>query len=164
MQFYMAPFSRAESDAHLDRYRTQSVRDGHTMYAVEELGSETFLGVLGIQILHTLVPGLRQPAVEIGWRLHSSAQGKGLATEGAQAILTNAWSYLRLSEVVAITTVSNVRSRRVMEKLNMVHRPELDFDHPSVATDHPFCRHVLYSIASPYLGLGSRGEGACDAA
>ena len=162
MRFFVAPFTRAESDSHLDRYQTQSARDGFTMYAVDDLSTGAFLGVLGIQVMHTIVPGLHQPAVEIGWRLVPSAHGRGLATEGAAAVLAHAFSFLGLPEVVAITTVSNVASRRVMEKLRMVHCPELDFDHPSIAADHPFRRHVLYRVTNPQPHKSPGPEGTCS--
>jgi len=56
-----------------------------------------------------------------------------------------------LPEVVAITAVGNAASRHVMEKLNMTHRPELDFDHPLVPAGHPHQRHVLYALKNPRI-------------
>jgi hypothetical protein len=34
-----------------------------------------------------------------------------------------------------------------MEKLDMVHDSEADFDHPNVAPGDPLRRHVLYRLA-----------------
>jgi ribosomal-protein-alanine N-acetyltransferase len=31
-----------------------------------------------------------------------------------------------------------------MEKLEMTHNPEDDFDHPALPANHPLRRHVLY--------------------
>lgn len=45
----------------------------------------------------------------------------------------------------AVTTVTNVRSRAVMERLGMTHDPADDFDHPSFAKD-PIRAHVLYRL------------------
>jgi RimJ/RimL family protein N-acetyltransferase len=47
---------------------------------------------------------------------------------------------------VSFTTVDNVRSRRVMEKLGMTHDAEDDFDHPLVPEGHALRRHVLYRL------------------
>ena len=91
------------------------------------------------------VPGVSQPAVEIGWRLARKYWGKGLATEGAQAAMRYGFETLRLREIVAITAPNNVRSRRVMDKIGLKHHPEFDFDHPRIAEGHPLRRHVLYA-------------------
>jgi RimJ/RimL family protein N-acetyltransferase len=45
-----------------------------------------------------------------------------------------------------MTSAGNVRSRRVMTKLGMVHQPGEDFDHPRVPANSPLVRHVLYRI------------------
>ena len=92
------------------------------------------------------VPSLPQPAVEIGWRLAHRHWGKGLATEGARAVVRYAFGILQLREIVAITVPTNVRSRHVMEKIGMTHVPELDFDHPRVPEGHPLRAHVLYAM------------------
>jgi len=49
-------------------------------------------------------------------------------------------------DVVAITTPDNLASQNVMRKLGMLPRPELTFDHPLIAADHPRRQHVLYSL------------------
>ena len=61
-------------------------------------------------------------------------------------IVDYAFNQLGLNEVIAITALPNQPSRRVMEKLGMTHRPELDFDHPRVPTGHQYQRHTLYSL------------------
>jgi len=52
-------------------------------------------------------------------------------------------------EVVAIIALPNQPSRRVMEKLGMTHRPELDFNHPRVPAGHEFEGRTLYSLSNP---------------
>jgi Acetyltransferase (GNAT) domain len=84
--------------------------------------------------------------VEIGWRLAADTWGRGLATEGALAIVRYAFDVLALTELVSFTTVENTPSRRVMEKLGMTHDPADDFDHPGVPEGHPLRRHVLYRL------------------
>ena len=86
----------------------------------------------------------RVEATEIGWRFAREAWGHGYATEAARAVLERAFSELGLPEVVSFTTVANVRSRAVMERLGMTRDPAEDFDHPSVEPGHPLRRHVLY--------------------
>jgi RimJ/RimL family protein N-acetyltransferase len=148
MTYFAAPMTDAETDEAMARYNMQLDRDGFTMFGAEHRETGAFAGVIGMQTLRTVVPNLPQPAVEIGWRLAREFQGQGLATEGAGAIVDFAFQQLRLPEVVAITAVGNTASRRVMEKLDMTHRPELDFDHPRIPAGHPHQRHVLYSRAN----------------
>lgn len=86
--------------------------------------------------------------VEIAWRLAPSAWGLGLASEAAQAVLADGFANHGLAEVIAITAVSNARSRAVMERLGFSRRADQDFDHPSLAPDHPLRPHVVYAITS----------------
>ena len=149
MTYFAAPMTLEESDAAIDRYNMQLARDGFTMFAAEETATGELSGIIGMQTMHTIVPNLPQPAVEIGWRLRTSSQNKGLATEGARALIDHAFNNLHLPELVAITATGNAASRHVMHKLGMTHRPDLDFDHPRIPTGHPHRRHVLYQLRNP---------------
>jgi RimJ/RimL family protein N-acetyltransferase len=44
--------------------------------------------------------------------------------------------------------VTNLPSRRVMERLSMTRDEQADFDHPAVSAGHPLQRHVLYRIGA----------------
>jgi RimJ/RimL family protein N-acetyltransferase len=51
--------------------------------------------------------------------------------------------------VVAITAKGNAGSWRLMERLDMQRRPELDFEHPDLPP-HSYLRpHIAYAIARP---------------
>jgi RimJ/RimL family protein N-acetyltransferase len=149
MRFFAAPFSREQSDEAIDRYLATFDREGFSFFAATLRDTGAFAGTIGLQTMRDVVPNLPQPAVEIGWRLTQAAQGQGLATEGALAIVDFAFHQLGLAEVVAITALPNQASRRVMEKLGMTHRPELDFNHPRVPAGHQYERHTLYSLRNP---------------
>ncbi len=152
MRYFASPLTRQQSDDGIDHYIGFFERDGFCMMPARLRETGEFIGIIGIQTMRDLVEGLEQPAVEIGWRLLPEAQGKGLATEGARAFLNHGLRNLRLPEIVAITAIRNTPSRRVIEKLGMTHRPELEFDHPRVPHGHPHRRHVLYSLRNPDLG------------
>jgi RimJ/RimL family protein N-acetyltransferase len=147
MRYFAAPLTLEESNEAADRYNHQLERDGFTMFAVEDRLSGEFVGVLGAQTMRFAVPNLPQPAVEIGWRLNSASQGRGLATEGATAVLDHLRQTGTITEVVAITAPLNLPSRNVMQKLGMHYRPELTFDHPLVPEGSPLKQQVLYSLA-----------------
>ncbi len=146
MRYFPNLMSREESDEAIDRYNLQLTRDGFTMFALEDRQTAELIGILGAQTMRFEVPNLPQPAVEIGWRLAAHAHHQGLATEGARAILSHLRANTALRQVVAITTPDNLPSQNVMRKLGMVPRPNLTFDHPLIAPNHPRRQHVLYSL------------------
>jgi RimJ/RimL family protein N-acetyltransferase len=84
-------------------------------------------------------------------RLARQHWGRGHATEAARAALTFGFQQLGLGRSSPFTTVGNVRSRWVMERLGMTHEVADDFDHPLLAPDDPLRPHVLYRLrrASP---------------
>jgi RimJ/RimL family protein N-acetyltransferase len=149
MQFFAAPFTTEQSNETIDRYLAAFDREGFSFFAAILRDTGAFAGTIGLQTMRDVVPNLPQPAVEIGWRLTQASQGQGLATEGALAVIDLAFHQLGWAEVVAITAIPNQPSRRVMEKLGMTHRPELDFDHPRVPAGHQYQRHTLYSLRNP---------------
>lgn len=53
---------------------------------------------------------------ELGYRLHPAFWGRGLATEGARALIASAFERLQLDRVVATTMADNTGSWRVLEK------------------------------------------------
>lgn len=160
MTYFPAPMTAAETDAAMERYNMQLARDGFTMLAAEHRASGELAGIIGMQTMRFAIPGLAQPAVEIGWRLGRRFQGLGLATEGARAVLEAAFTTHHLAKIVAITAVGNEPSRNVMRKLGLTHQPSLDFDHPNVPVGHPHLRQVLYSLGNPLLA--STEEVACS--
>jgi len=145
-EFFPAILTREQSDAEVRFHQGNFDRDGICFFAAEIILTGQFVGFVGLQTMNFAVPSLPQPAVEIGWRLSQIHWGKGLATEGARGVIRHAFATLQLEEVVAITVPANLRSRHVMEKIGMTHRPELDFDHPRIPEGHPLRAHVLYAL------------------
>lgn len=60
-------------------------------------------------------------AAELGYRLARAAWGQGLATEGAAALAAWGFSAVGYERITATTMAVNRASRRVMEKIGMVH-------------------------------------------
>jgi RimJ/RimL family protein N-acetyltransferase len=56
---------------------------------------------------------------ELGYRLHPAFWGRGLATEGARALIGLAFEQLHLDRVVATMMADNTSSWRVMEKCGL---------------------------------------------
>ena len=147
VEFLPGGLTREESDARADRIEAHFERHGFGLWAVEIPGITKFAGFIGLSI-----PSFKAhftPCVEIGWRLDADYWNRGYATEGARAAAEFGFESLQLSEIVSYTVPANVRSRRVMEKIGMIHSPSEDFDHPVLPEDHPLRRHVLYRLARP---------------
>mgnify|MGYP001170176361 CR=1 FL=1 len=136
------PMTRADSDAFADRIMAHINEHGWGLWAVEVPGAADFIGFVGLS--RPRFEAHFTPCVEIGWRLAFDHWGKGYATEAAHAVLDFGFEALKLPEIVSFTTVSNTRSRAVMERLSFTHDARDDFDHPMLAADHPLQRHVLY--------------------
>jgi RimJ/RimL family protein N-acetyltransferase len=144
MEFFPATLSREESDALMDRIEAHLEQHGFSWCVAELRETGEFIGFVGLSVPR--FEAAFTPCVEIGWRLAAEFWGRGLATEGARATAKYAFGELGLKELVSFTTVMNVRSRRVMEKLGMSHDPAEDFDHPQLPQGHPQRRHVLYRL------------------
>ncbi len=56
---------------------------------------------------------------ELGYRLYPAFWGRGLATEGARALIASAFGRLHLDWVVATTMAGNIGSWRVLENCGM---------------------------------------------
>jgi RimJ/RimL family protein N-acetyltransferase len=67
----------------------------------------------------SLVPADDPATLEVGYRLRRAAWGRGLATEGVQALIRAAFMDPGVERVVAKAYQDNLASRRVMEKLGM---------------------------------------------
>jgi RimJ/RimL family protein N-acetyltransferase len=141
MEHFPALLSREESDALVDRAEAHLEKHRFGPWAAELRESQTFIGYVGLVIPQFEAPFT--PCVEIGWRLARKYWGKGLATEGARALVRQGSEVQRLPELVSFTVPANLRSLRVMEKLGMTRDPADDFDHPSIPAGSPLRRHVL---------------------
>lgn len=144
MEFMPGPLPPQISDQLILRIEHHFEHHGFGLFAAELLENKTLVGFVGLSVPPFDAPFM--PAVEIGWRLAADYWGRGLATEGARAVLRFAFRDLKLASVVSFAVPENVRSRRVMEKLGMVHDPSADFDHPQLPAGHPLRRHVLYRL------------------
>jgi RimJ/RimL family protein N-acetyltransferase len=147
MEHFPSTLSPDESDRLADHVEAHFDRYGFGFWAVEVPGVAPFAGFIGLA-----VPRFEAhftPCVEIGWRLSREYWDRGYATEGAQAALRFGFETLELQQIVAFTAPVNLRSRRVMEKIGMLHDPAGDFDHPGLSEGHPLRRHVLYRVDNP---------------
>ncbi|MEU8945714.1 GNAT family N-acetyltransferase [Streptomyces sp. NPDC048489] len=135
--------TREQSDASVASFREEFDRRGYGWWALEVRATGEFIGFAGLDQAEEDMPFT---GVEIGWRLARGAWGHGYASEAARTVLAHGFEALALSEILAVTTAANLRSRAVMRRIGMTRNPADDFEDPT-APEGPLRPSVLYRIA-----------------
>nr|WP_282452682.1 GNAT family N-acetyltransferase [Lysobacter sp. CAU 1642] len=133
---------RALSDTLMARIEDHFDAHGFGRWAVERREDGALLGFVGGQQVH--FEAAFTPAVEIGWRLASSAWRQGYAREAAEVCLRDLRQRVGLIEVVSFTVPANRPSWGLMERLGFRRDAAGDFAHPQLPADHPLSLHWLY--------------------
>lgn len=146
MEYFPSTLTPQQSDEMIERMQSGLDQRGYGLWATERVDTGEFIGFVGLAAPTWHVDGLT-PCVEIGWRLGKQHWGLGFAPEAAEAVLSFAFEHVELprDEVVSFTTVTNHRSRRVMEKIGLRIDPRREFDHP-MTPGWWGQRHVVYCI------------------
>ncbi|MES2137814.1 MAG: GNAT family N-acetyltransferase [Pseudomonadota bacterium] len=142
------PAKSEDIDSAFERIAKCQAEHGFSFWAIERKVDGALLGYCGLRICDDLERPVHGE-VEIGWRLREDAWGQGFAREAAQATLEWAWANLDAARIVSFTIAANERSWRLMQRLGMTRRPDLDFDHPRFPFGHPLCRHITYVMERP---------------
>jgi RimJ/RimL family protein N-acetyltransferase len=142
MRHFPGLLTRAETAASLERQRRAIDERGWGLWAVEVEG--VFAGFTGLNTPTFSAPFT--PCTEIGWRFRREFWGRGLAYGAAREALRFGFNSLKLAEIVSFTAETNLRSRKLMERLGMERDAGGDFDHPLIAESCAVRRHVLYRI------------------
>ncbi len=143
MAYFPRILTEPESMALAEKIKKLISERGWGLWAVELKTEGDFMGFVGLHKPEVELPFT--PCVEIGWRLSRKYWGNGYATEAANVALEYAFDILQLDEVVSFTALPNVKSKSVMEKLNMVDVRK-NFEHPELPDGHKLREHVLYKI------------------
>lgn len=109
----------------------------------------TLLGKCGIaRIEGATVPAALTGEVQIGWTIRADHWRRGCGLEAARAMLDLAFGRYGLERVFAQTSERNVGSWRLIERLGMQRRAELDYDDPDYpAEENPTLIWVLERAA-----------------
>jgi RimJ/RimL family protein N-acetyltransferase len=141
MEFLPSPLSREEAAAMIAKMTARLESQGWGHWALDVGGH--CIGFIGLSAPN--FEAAFTPCIEVGWRLAHEAWGHGYATEGARLALDHGFRVLGMEEIVSFTTIANLRSRKVMERLGMTRDPTEDFGHPRLI-GHRLQRHVLYRL------------------
>ncbi|HSW20429.1 MAG TPA: GNAT family N-acetyltransferase [Ramlibacter sp.] len=151
MRYFPATLSRLQSDELMADIQRRMALRGWGLWALEIAGdadgvqAPQFIGFTGLNIPAASLPF--SPCVEVGWRLARPWWGKGLASEAAHLALQVGFHNLGLPEIVAFTTLANLRSRAVMRRLRMTESRADAFEHPGVPLGSPLRPHCLYRLS-----------------
>lgn len=151
MEHFPKTLSAEETRALIERIENRFDDDLFSLWAVEILREEQFIGFVGLW--RPTFDAHFTPCVEIGWRLAKSSWGHGYAPEAARAALQFGFEKVGLEEIVAMTATTNKKSMRVMEKIGMTFDPRDNFKHPYLEDGHPLQEHVLYRIKNKSRAL-----------
>jgi ribosomal-protein-alanine N-acetyltransferase len=135
------PFDEAQALARIERNEAALAAHGYGRMAMERRADGAFLGYCGLMPTAADLPFA---GYEVGWSVARPGWGQGYAPEAARAVFADGFERLGLTEILAFTGESNLRSQAVARKLGMRRTPEQDFDHPNLAGDHPLRRHIVF--------------------
>lgn len=132
-----------EIEAKHAKTRALFAQEGFGFLMMIEKASSELIGHCGIKLVDN--PRARNIGDhEIGWLVREDRWRQGYAEEAMRAVLDWAFGPLDAPHVVALTSQANVPSWRLMEKLGMKRRTELDFDDPDYPPDDRTT--ILYSL------------------
>lgn len=142
MKYFPQLLTQEATLDHIQKIDTHFQEFGYGLYAMELKDSNQFIGFTGFS--HPSFNAHFTPCIEIGWRINASYWQMGLGTEAAKACLNFGFQHLGFEEIYSFTSIHNLPSEKLMQKIGMEKLQE--FDHPKLATSEYLCRHVLYHI------------------
>ncbi|MFV9875741.1 MAG: GNAT family N-acetyltransferase [Rickettsiales endosymbiont of Dermacentor nuttalli] len=75
---------------------------------------------------------------------------RSILQEAKISLLNYGFKQCKLKETISFTVANNVRSIRVMERIELKIDLNGDFLYPKLEKDHPLSKHVLCRFKKPY--------------
>lgn len=113
---WIGPYTRQDVAREITQHIEHQASLGWSLWAVEDRGSGRLIGDCGLQPLEH-----RGPEVELGYDLHPSMWGHGLATEAAREVIRQGFGPLGLDHIVAVVKAEHLASQRVLQKVGLRH-------------------------------------------
>lgn len=132
-----------EIEAKHAKSRANYAGEGFSFLMMIEKGSGELVGHCGIKRVDNPL-ARNQGDHEVGWLVREDRWRRGYAEEAMRAVLDWAFGRVGAPHVVALTSALNAPSWKLMEKLGMRRREDLDFDDPSYAPEDRTT--ILYSL------------------
>ena len=144
MRHLGGPLELPEIEAKHAKTAQLHAREGFSFLFGIEKASGDLIGHCGLKRVDS--QGAKNPGdMEIGWLVREDRWRQGFAHEMVEAVLDWAFTRHAAPHVVALTSEANVPSWRLMERIGMRRRKDLDFDDPRFPPeDNPT---ILYSLS-----------------
>ena len=142
MEFFPKPLTKSETLDFINRLQKHYDDKGYTYFAVEILETGELIGFIGLAYQEYKTEFT--PATDIGWRLKTSAWGKGYATEGAKRCLDYTFNELQLTTIISVFTEKNTKSENIMKKIGMEKIGA--FNHPKLKAHPEYEKCICYQI------------------
>ena len=134
-----------EIEAKHAQSRALYAQDGFSFLMMVEKDTGELVGHCGIKRVDN--PLAHNPGDhEIGWLVREDRWRRGYAEEAMRAVLDWAFGRVDAPHVVALTSQLNAPSWKLMEKLGMTRRQDLDFDDPTYPPEDRTT--ILYSLTA----------------
>lgn len=143
-KFFPFAFTPSYIDGLIERIEAAQTDNGFCFGPTFLRSTGRMVGLVGLNQVSFEAPFT--PAVEVGWRIAANHWGRGYASEAGAGALRFGFEQLQLTEIVSFAVPANIYSTRVMQRIGMKPRPDLDFDHPDIEAGSALKRHVLYSV------------------
>jgi RimJ/RimL family protein N-acetyltransferase len=109
--------------------RASFAAEGFGFMLAEERATGEIVAHCGLRrVAHPLAPNPTDH--EIGWLVREDRWRQGYAHEAMRAVVDWGFAVIGAARIVALTCDANVGSWRLMEKLGMARRADLDFSDP----------------------------------
>ena len=118
MEYYPAPFPRAEIEEWVRRNQARYRDYGFGIWAMLLKDSREFIGDCGCFVRELEELG-GKAEFELGWHVRRDLWNRGYATEAAQCCIEYAFSRLGARRIIALVRPENKSSCRVAEKSGM---------------------------------------------
>lgn len=135
-----------KAQAAFDRTQATWAREGYGFLAVVRKEDGMLLGNCGMGPIATeQAPDGLRGEFEVGYQFRTDAAGAGYATEAARAMVGITFAKFERPTVFAQTSQANHRSWKLMKRLGMTRRADLDYVDPAYpAEENPT---MVWSIA-----------------
>ncbi len=144
MAYFPSMLTLEDTSAFINRMMIEFDQKGYCYFATDHLQTGELIGFIGLS--YKTFESDFTPCVDIGWRLSTQYQGKGLATEGAKRCLEFGFEELEIKSIISMAPEINLPSINVMQKIGM--KFDKSFNHPALQKEPRLQKCVLYKINS----------------